>query len=120
MRKPKENETVKKRRGGTFEYYDDLGRNTFYANPHKSVWYSKEWVRLPNGEDRETYVESNNGYWRRHTYDIHTGILIKEWDSKGEINLISKRQQWNPKDTQLSLEYKNRGKSMPGASVELF
>lgn len=119
MRNLRENEILKKRRGGTFEYFDELGRNTFYANPNKGSWYSKEWVRLPNGEDRETFVEASTGYWRRHWYDIHTGELIRELDSRGEINLINKRQQWNPKDTQLSQEYRHRGKKT-GASVELF
>ena len=120
MRTPKPNETVKRRRGGSVEYFDELGRNTYYFSNSTYNWYEKEWVRLPNGEDKETFVESSSGYYRRHWYDIHTGELLREIDSKGEINLIDKRRQWNPKDDQLSLEYRSKGKTVPGNAKELF
>lgn len=120
MRPLKANETMKRRRGGTIEYFDELGRNVFYYNPHKGVWYDKSWVRLPNGEDRETYVESNNGYWRRHWYDIHTGRLLKEIDSNGETNLIDKRRNWNPKEEELSEEYRTQGVTLIGNAHKLF
>ena len=120
MRGIKQGETRKNRRGGIYEYFDSLDRNTFYCNPNQMKWVSKEWIRLPNGEDRETFVESSTGYFRRHWYDIHTGELVKELDSRGEINLIDKRQAWNPKDDQISLEYRQRGNSVIGKSTELF
>jgi hypothetical protein len=120
MREPRPNETVKRRRGGVIEYYDELGRNTYWNHPMYHKWYDKKWVRLPNGEDRETLIESSTGYWRRHDYDIHTGELLREIDSNGETNLVNKRHASNPKDTQLSKEYRDRGKSIPGNSIELF
>ena len=108
MRALKPNETLKKRRGGIIEYYDDLNRNTFYNNPHQFKWYNKEWLRLSNGQDVETYVSSNTGYWRKHEYDCFTGVLLKEWDSNNNTDLLHKRKQWNPNDTQRSQEFKTR------------
>ena len=121
MRALKANETLKEnKRKQTVMYFDELGRNTYWFSKSYLKWYHKEWVRLPNGEDRETFVEASTGYFRRHWYDIHTGELLREIDSKGEINLLHYRQQWNPKDTQLSKEYRERGKSYVGKSTELF
>jgi hypothetical protein len=113
-------ETIKRKRGGIIEYHDELGRNTYYFNPNQMKAYSKEWVRLPNGEDRQTFVEGSNGYWRRHWYDIHTGELLRELDSHGEINLVNKRMADNAHDTQHSLEYRSKGKKTLGNSHELF
>jgi hypothetical protein len=119
MRAPKANERVEKGWGGKIQYFDELGRNTYYSNP-RTGWWEKEWVRLPNGEDRETFVQGSTGYFRRHWYDIHTGELLREIDSNGEINLIQKRREWNPRDEQLSLEYRKKGKWQSGKSTELF
>jgi len=101
MRALNKNET-KKQRGSMVEYFDELGRNTYYWTPSK--WIDKKWLRLSNGEDREIEVISYSGYWRKHFYDIHACQLLKEIDSKGNKNLLDKRRQWNPKDTEISQE----------------
>lgn len=116
MRPLKPGETMKRRRGGAVEYFDSLGRNTYYCN-REGKWVNKEWVRLPNGLDYETRVQTSGGYWRIHHYDIHTGKLLSELDSKGEKNLIDKRRQWNINDTQISAEI---GEPYTGSSHQLF
>ncbi len=103
MRNLKENETEKKR-GPILEYFDELGRNTYYYNYKTKVWYEKSWIRLSNGLDVEVEVEGSNGYWRKHYYDIHTNELIKEIDINGNKNLLQKRRLWNPKDNTISKE----------------
>ena len=111
MRAKKDNERIVVKRGGFIEYWDELDRNTYYYNPQTGHYYEKEWIRLANGEDRESHVySSSNGYWRKHWYDIHTGRLLRELDSNGEINLISKRHKFNQNDEALSEEYKKKGK----------
>jgi len=124
MRAPKTDERVRKLPYNRIEYYDQLGRNTYYCNSRNDTWYEKSWIRLSNGEDRETYIESNNGYWRKHWYDIHTGELLREIDVTGEINLVDKRFEWTKgKDSELSKEYKEKNlkkSTKLGKSTELF
>ena len=94
----------------TIQYFDSLGRNTYYYNKQTEVWYEKRWVRLPDNTDREVYVESSNGYWRKHIYDNITNQLISEIDICGVKDLLHKRQSWNKQDTEKSLEIINKGK----------
>ena len=116
MREPKPNETVKKRRS-CIEYFDELGRNTYYYNKNTYKWYEKSWTRLSNGLDVETYVEGQS-YWRKHFYDIHRCVLISEIDSEGKKDLRFYRQLWNPKDIALSEELMKNQKT--DGSIELF
>ena len=123
-RAKKSNETVLKNTRRTIEYKDELGRNTYYLNERTGVWYEKEWVRLADGRDKESHVWGSNGYWRKHFYDIHTGLLMEEIDSHGSKNLLDKRRAWNQKDNEISQEILNKRKSSEeriiNKSTELF
>jgi hypothetical protein len=103
MRQKKSNETARMSRGSVIEYFDEQGRNTYYYNKFIGIAYEKEWITLPNGEDREAYVEGK-GYWRRHWYDAETGELLRELDSQGQRHLLDKRQIFNPNDKAISKE----------------
>ena len=87
-RAKKSNETVFKNTRNTIEYKDELGRNTYYMNLKEGKWYEKEWIRLADGRDKESHVWGSNGYWRKHFYDIHTGLLTHEIDSNHQKNLL--------------------------------
>jgi len=103
MRAKKPNENVVDNRNIT-EFFDELGRNTYYFNKKTHSWVEKQWIRLSNGADKEIFVKTSGGYYRQHYYDIYKCLLVKEIDSHGNKNLLAKRQQWNPKDNEISQE----------------
>lgn len=102
-RDQKPTEIVLKKTKWTVEYQDILHRNTYYINLRTDNWYEKEWIRLADGRDKESHVWGAS-YWRKHFYDIHTGLLMNEIDSYGNKNLLDKRRGWNPEDNEISQE----------------
>lgn len=87
------------------QYFDELGRNTYYFNRKTGKWVEKRWIRLSDGRDKEIHVWTSDGYWRKHEYDIFRSRLVREFDSHANRrNLLDLRRAWNPHDNEISEE----------------
>lgn len=95
----------------TISFEDIDGNEVMYFRQSDGYWSQKSYFKKPDGSFRESFVKTCKRYERHHEYDPKSGRLLDEWDSTGSRDLLSRRQKYNPADTEISLYNEKKQKA---------